>query len=109
MGIVLSQKAKAKLFKELHHSGNILVLPNIWDPLGAALLRSLGYPAIATASASVAFTNGYDDGEHIPFRDILMLLSKITASVNLPVTADIESGYASTQEDLQKNIELLLS
>jgi len=108
MEIIQSQKAKAKLFKELHHRGKILVLPNIWDPLGAALLQNLGYPAIATASASVAFTNGYDDGEHIPFKDVLMLLSKITASVDLPVTADIESGYSRTQTDLQKNIELLL-
>lgn len=109
MEIIESQKEKAKLFKELHHNGNILVLPNIWDPLGAALLQSLEYPAIATASASVAFANGYDDGEHVPFKDVLTLLSKIAASVNLPVTADIESGYASTQADLQKNIELLLS
>ncbi len=109
MEIIESQKEKAKLFKELHHSGNILVLPNIWDPLGAALLESLGYPAIATASASVAFTSGYDDGEHIPFKDVLMRLSKIAASVHLPVTADVESGYARTQADLQKNIELLLS
>ena len=109
MEIIQSQKEKAKLFKELHHSGHILVLPNIWDPLGAALLQSLEYPAIATASASVAFTNGYDDGEHVPFKDVLTLLSKIAASVNLPVTADIESGYASTQVDLQRNIELLLS
>lgn len=109
MEIIQSQKEKAKLFKELHHSGHILVLPNIWDPLGAALLQSLKYPAIATASASVAFTNGYDDGEHVPFKDVLTLLSKIAASVNLPVTADIESGYASTQVDLQRNIELLLS
>lgn len=103
-----SQQSKAQAFKALHHSGTILVLPNIWDPLGARLLESLDYPAIATASASVAFTNGYDDGEHIPFNDVVRRLSQITAKVSLPVTADIESGYAETEEQLQKNIEILL-
>ena len=53
-----TQKEKAIELKKLHHGDDILVLPNIWDPLGAALLESLGYPAIATASASVALTSG---------------------------------------------------
>ena len=103
-----SQKAKAELFRELHHNGKMLVLPNIWDSLGAALLEKLNYPAIATASASIAYVNGYNDGENIPFTDLLILLKKITGSVNIPVTADIESGYANTNTELQKNIELLI-
>ncbi len=103
-----SQKVKAEVFHGLHHNGKMLVLPNIWDPLGAALLEKLSYPAIATASASVAFVNGYDDGENITFTDLLILLKKITRSVTIPVTADIESGFAITNADLQKNIELLI-
>ncbi|MEO6221130.1 MAG: isocitrate lyase/phosphoenolpyruvate mutase family protein [Ginsengibacter sp.] len=103
-----SQKSKADLFRDLHNNGKMLVLPNIWDPLGAALLEELAYPAIATASASIAFVNGYDDGENIPFTDLLILLKKITSNVQIPVTADIESGFADTNADLQKNIELLI-
>ena len=103
-----AQKAKAELFRELQHNGKMLVLPNIWDPLGAALLEKLNYPAIATASASIAYANGYHDGENIPFADLLRLLKKITGSVYVPVTADIESGYADTNTGLQKNIELLI-
>src|SRR5258705_13701523 len=91
---IISQKEKAAKFRELHHTGKMLVLPNIWDPLGALLMESLEYPAIATASASVAFSNGYNDGENIPFNDLLTLLKRITTSVNLPVTAVIESGFA---------------
>ena len=102
-----SQKSKAEIFRGLHHS-EMLVLPNIWDSLGAALLEKLAYPAIATASASIALVNGYNDGENIPFTDLLVLLKKITSSVNIPVTADIESGYANTNTELQKNIELLI-
>ena len=103
-----SQKEKARQFRELHHSGNMLVLPNIWDTLGALLMESLEYSAIATASASIAFSNGYNDGQNIPFNDLLILLKRITTSVNLPVTADIEGGYTDNDIELQENIKLLI-
>ena len=105
----MTPKEKAKQFRELHHTGKMLVLPNIWDPLGALLMESLEYPAIATASAAIAYANGYNDREKIPFNDLLELLKKITASVNLPVTADIESGYAGNDNQLRENIKLLLN
>ena len=104
-----NQQNKAKQFYKLHHSGKMLVLPNIWDSLGAVLLESLQYPAIATASASMAFTNGYNDGENLPFNDFLTLLNKIAKSVAIPVTADIESGYASDDKQLKENIKQLIS
>lgn len=104
-----SQQAKAKQFHALHHSKKMLVFPNIWDPLGAILLESMQYPAIATASASAAYTNGYNDGEHLPFIDLLKLLTKIVSSVAIPVTADIESGYADNDQQLQENIKQLIA
>ena len=104
----LNQQERTKQFHQLHHSGQLLVLPNIWDSLGAILLESLGYPAVATASFSIAFTNGYDDGEKIPFGDLLSILKKITSHINIPVTADIESGYAEDENHLEKNILQLL-
>ena len=103
-----TQQAKAKIFRDLHYNGKLLILPNIWEPLGAALIENLGFPAIATASASIAFTNGCDDGENISFNDLIKLLEKITAAVDIPVTADIESGYANTETELAKNIERLI-
>ncbi len=104
----VSQKSKAEAFKALHHGEKMLVLPNIWDPLGAALLETLGYPAVATASASVALTHGYDDGERIPLQDVLKQLTQIVNGVSVPVTADFESGYADSEQQLERNIELLL-
>src|SRR5215467_14257589 len=98
----LTQQEKAKRFYELHHSGKLLILPNIWDCLGANLLESLNYPAIATASASVAFTNGYDDGQRISFDSVLTLLTKIVNSVSIPVSADIESGFAENDAQLKE-------
>ncbi len=104
----ISQKEKAERFRQLHYTGSILMLPNIWDPLGALLLENIGYPAVATASASVAFSNGYNDGENIPFSNLLLLLKRITGSVSVPVTADIEKGYAASDSQLQENIRLLI-
>ncbi|WP_188049013.1 isocitrate lyase/phosphoenolpyruvate mutase family protein [Flavobacterium sp. GP15] len=103
------QEKKAKQFHKLHRSGEMLLFPNVWDSLGAVLLESLDYPAIATASASIAYTNGYDDGEQLPFSKLLTLLTTIVNSVNIPVTADIESGYATNDNQLQENIKLLLA
>jgi len=103
------QQSKAREFNRLHHSGSMLILPNIWDPLGAALLEKLDYPAIATASAAIAWANGYQDKEKIPFEKVLDLLTRIVRSVGVPVTADIESGFAANDQQLQENIERLLA
>jgi 2-methylisocitrate lyase-like PEP mutase family enzyme len=102
------QPGKGNLLNTLHHNGKLLILPNIWDPLGAVMLESLGYPAVATASAAIAFSNGYQDGEKIPFKDLLFILNKIVQSVKIPVTADIESGYAKNNAELKENIKMLL-
>ena len=104
----IDQATKARQFYQLHHSGKLLILPNIWDSLGALLLEELGYPAVATASFSVAMTNGYDDGENIPFDHLLSILKRIAGNVSIPVTADIESGFAQDEIQLEKNIEQLL-
>ena len=98
------QKDRWKIFHNLHHSTELLVLPNIWDPLGGMLLEKLGFPAVATASASVAFSNGYNDGEHIPLDELLALLKRIVTSIDVPVSADIESGYATSNSQLKQNI-----
>ena len=86
------QIERAESFRRLHQDPKLLVLPNIWDPLGARMLESLGYPAVATASAAVAFSLGYDDGEKIDFETMLETIRRIAASVDVPVSADIEAG-----------------
>ena len=102
------QSQKEKTFYQLHHDDEILVLPNIWNPLGAILLQDLGYKAVATASASIALSNGYQDGENFPFDDLLLILKRIVNSVNIPVTADVESGYAKNNIELKENIKKLI-
>lgn len=99
---------KAELFLELHHSDKLLILPNIWDVIGAKLLESQGFNAIATASASIAFASGYNDGQEIKFDYLLNILSSICKSTKLPVSADIERGYAKTNDELSSNIKKLI-
>lgn len=106
MGI---QQEKAEQFYQLHHTNKLFILPNVWDILGVKLLESLDYKAIATASASIAYSNGFDDGENIPFENVLSTLKNIVNSTNLPVTADIETCYAIDEIQLEKNIKQIIA
>lgn len=102
------QKKKAEKFLSLHKSDEMLLLPNIWDPIGARILEAKGFPAVATASAAISASLGYKDGEKIKFSSHLEIIKRIAASVEVPVTADIESGYAKDISTLKENINLLL-
>jgi 2-methylisocitrate lyase-like PEP mutase family enzyme len=104
-----TQAAKALLFRNQHHSGKLLVLPNIWDGLGAKLMEQAGYQSIATASVATALSNGYLDGENIPFMQLLKTVNKIATAVSLPVTVDIERGFADSSLLLRENIRLLIN
>jgi 2-methylisocitrate lyase-like PEP mutase family enzyme len=103
-----AQVQKAERFRALHNGGRILVLPNIWDPGGARLLEWLGYSAVATASASVAYSLGYDDCQQITFDAMLDVVHRVAAAVNVPVTADMEWGYAEQPQDVAENIRQIV-
>ena len=104
-----AQKKKAEVFLSLHKGPALLVLPNIWDPLGARILEAKGYPAVATASAAVSASLGYADGENISRATLISVISRIAQSVQIPVTADIESGYGSTLKALRETIRQVIS
>ena len=102
------QIKKAEQFLALHHDPKLLLLPNIWDPIGARLLAHLGYPAVATASASVAYALGYDDGQNITFAAMLEAIRRVASVVDLPVTADIEAGFAESPGAVAENMRYVL-
>jgi 2-methylisocitrate lyase-like PEP mutase family enzyme len=102
------QAAKAEQFRAQHLAEKLLVLPNIWDAISAKLMKQVGFPSVATASVATALSNGYPDGENIPFPELLNIVNKISSSVDLPLTVDIERGFADTQEQLKDNIRLLI-
>ncbi|HEY5369545.1 MAG TPA: isocitrate lyase/phosphoenolpyruvate mutase family protein [Hanamia sp.] len=103
------QPEKGKILYDLHYNSKLLILPNIWEVSGAAMLEDIGYPAVATSSSAVALSNGYDDGEKIPFKDLLHILDRIVRSVNIPVTADVESGFAKNNITLAENMKKLIN
>jgi 2-methylisocitrate lyase-like PEP mutase family enzyme len=102
------QSAKAERFRAQHRSGKLLILPNIWDAMGARLMELAGYPSVATASVATAVSNGYADGENIPFVKLLNIVDKIASTVDLPVTVDVERGFADNTKQLKENIKLLI-
>jgi len=108
MSAVNIQSQKAEDFRQLHHHNTPLILPNIWNPLGALMLHDMGYKAVATSSSAIAQTLGWPDGERLPFDLLLKSLKLISDKVSIPVSADVESAYALTESKLEENINLLL-
>src|SRR5215471_5414816 len=81
-------------FRKLHESG-CFVIPNPWDIGTAHYLRHLGFPALATTSAGAAFSKGLPDSQWAVPRDVALAhIAEIVNSVDLPVNADFEGGYA---------------
>lgn len=97
-----TQTEKAHKLLSLHLGPRILVLPNAWDVSSARIFEDAGFPAVATSSAAVANSLGYPDGEKISRDEMLEVVARITSAVAVPVTADMESGYGRTPEDLAK-------
>ena len=91
----MHQQEKAQLLRRLHSEPPILVLPNAWDVASAKALVSVpGCRALATSSAAVARSLGWEDGEQAPRRgDGRAPTARIAAAVDVPVTADLEAGY----------------
>ena len=96
-----SQKEKAEVLLSLHTNGKLLVLPNVWNPIGARILEKTGFPAVATASAAISASLGYQDGEKIKRATAIDLIGRIARSVDVPVTADIETGYGESLSELE--------
>ncbi|MFH8791418.1 isocitrate lyase/phosphoenolpyruvate mutase family protein [Streptomyces sp. NPDC017941] len=86
--------APAAAFRALHAPGSPLVLPNAWDVASARVVRAAGARAVATTSAGLAWALGTADGDRLTRERALAAVAAIVAAVDVPVTADIESGYA---------------
>lgn len=95
-------------FKQLHHQTGLFLIPNAWDAASAKKYEEAQFPAIATASAAVAGSLGYEDGEGMPFEDYLVIIRCIKASVNVPVSVDLEMGYGETPEAVYTNLQQLV-
>jgi methylisocitrate lyase len=93
---------KRQVFRRLHESG-CFVIPNPWDAGSARLLEGLGFPALATTSAGVAWSLGRTDN-HLAFDAALARIGEIAQSVNVPVNADFEGGFAVDADGVFANV-----
>jgi 2-methylisocitrate lyase-like PEP mutase family enzyme len=103
-----TQRAKAEAFRAMHDRSRILVLPNAWDAMSARVIEEAGARAIATTSAGVAFSVGYPDGEAIPRDEMIAAIARIARVVTIPVTADIESGFAHDAREVAETVRRVI-
>jgi 2-methylisocitrate lyase-like PEP mutase family enzyme len=106
---IATQARKAETLRKLHGGPRVLVLPNAWDVASARVLEDLGYPAIATTSAGIAFALGYPDGQRISRDEMLETVARIARAVRVPVTADMESGYGTTPADMAETAKAIVA
>lgn len=102
------QRTRARIFRDLHGPGRILVLPNAWDAGSARFIESCGAPAIATTSAGLAWAHGYPDGNALPARVLGAALAEIARMVTVPLSVDFEAGYSSDPARVAESLGAVL-
>jgi 2-methylisocitrate lyase-like PEP mutase family enzyme len=99
------QISKARAFQALHQGPRIFVIPNPWDAGSAKMLTSLGYKALTSTSAGLAYTLGKADGQGLITREqTLANAGAIAAATHLPVAADLENGFGDQPSDCAATI-----
>src|ERR1700751_2762986 len=93
-------KAHADMLRGLHHAGEMLVLPNVWDAASAKIVAESGFPVIATASAAISAMLGYPDGEGAPRQEMFAAAGRVARAGPVPVTVDAEAGSGMEPGDL---------
>ena len=102
-----SQSEKARAFRALHERPGAFVIPNPWDVGTARILAGLGFEALATTSAGLAFALGRRDGEAAVSRDEALVHARaIVGATPLPVSADLENGFGAAPETAAQTIRL---
>lgn len=99
----------ALAFRALHIPGRPLVLPNAWDTASARLVEEAGAAAVATTSAGLAWDLGTADGDRLDRDRALGAVARVAAAVRVPVSADIESGYAKDAAGVGDTVRAVLA
>jgi len=85
----------------------VLIVPNAWDVVTARLFEAAGFPLVATSSAALANALGYADGRALPLDLHLATVARIVAGARVPITVDMENGYADDPAALAEAIARL--
>jgi 2-methylisocitrate lyase-like PEP mutase family enzyme len=95
-------------FYQLHQQSKPLIIANAWNVKSAQLIEKNGYEAIATSSGAIASSLGYEDGEKIPFAELLYVVQRIKACTHLPLSVDFEKGYTDNPDELNDHVQRLI-
>jgi 2-methylisocitrate lyase-like PEP mutase family enzyme len=95
-------------FYLLHQQEKPLIIANAWNVKSAQMIEQSGYAAVATSSGAISNSLGYEDGEKIPFSELLYIVQRIKASTNIPLSVDLERGYTDNLNELIENIQKLV-
>src|SRR6266850_8058065 len=102
-----TQAAKGERFRGLHERPGAFVIPNPWDAGTARILASMGFEALTTTSAGLAFTLGRPDGAGVVTRDEALANARaMVEATDLPVAADLENGYGHSPEAAAETVRL---
>ncbi len=99
--------ARRRAFRALHAGPALFVIPNGWDVVTSRIFEDAGFPAVATSSAAVANALGYPDGNALDVDLHLAAIERIVRALDVPVSADVESGYSADTAALTKFITRL--
>ncbi|MEM5460865.1 isocitrate lyase/phosphoenolpyruvate mutase family protein [Paraburkholderia phytofirmans] len=95
-------------FRKLHVNTTPLRLPNAWDAGSARLFESIGATAIATTSAGMAWSLGYQDGRLLPIDEVVGATSRMARVLNVPLSFDIENGYSDDPKVVADTVARLI-
>jgi len=95
-------------FHQLHLQQEPLLLANAWNARSAQLMEATGFRALGTSSGAIASSLGYEDGEKIPFSELLYIVRRIRAVTSIPLSVDMERGYSDGLNTLTDNVQKLI-
>jgi len=102
-----AQASLAARFRDQNLAGRLL-LPNAWDAASARILEDAGFTAIGTTSAGIAYSQGFQDAEHIGRDAMIRAVATIVNAVSCPVSADIEAGYGPGAADVALTVDAVV-
>jgi 2-methylisocitrate lyase-like PEP mutase family enzyme len=103
-----TQKRLAMNFAHLHQQPRMFVLPNVWNGGSARVFEKQGFKAIATTSAGVSYSMGYEDGEVIGLDELCYVIKQISRRVSIPLSVDLERGYGNTTEEVLTSVKRVI-
>ncbi len=102
------QVEKAERFRQLHRMNKPLILPNCWDVASARMFEESGFQAVATSSAGLMVSLGYQDGEEIPVGELVGAVGRISKALRVPLSADLVGGFGESPQAVAKTVTSIL-